>query len=457
MTSRKTLLNYILWAVYSVIIGGAFVIALNDYWALQLHPFVMLGVVCGFMAIWALMRFIIVKIIKKQAGEEPGNKIIAGICEFMRVLLALAGGVAAYYYFFTQGNFTYVDDSDFIWESLVGEGFTLMPDTYNADSLFTLLIKILFIVVGNKTIAVIGLQLAIQLITGLFLYGAVRKVAGDKAATFVLWGFTGVYVFFSMSGEPASIWLMLLIFAIGLSFFAALFRKEEDLKDYSKGEKVLQYIWLVVLGIYTINLIYLDFYGIGLLMFGIGILCASDIGKDKEEWSLPDKRLQILFVVVGLIIGFILIVLIQMLQKQLFIDAVIVDWLYEYIIGLDVIWLGVLLLVTSAIGVCLYIVPADADETGVDATVAEEKEEKPKKSKWFKKANKTDKTEMIDKSEEFEKIEEETPSTVTLLENPLPGPKKHVPKTMDYDINDVKPQLMKYDINVKDDDDFDLK
>lgn len=56
---------------------------------------------------------------------------------------------------------------------------------------------------------------------------------------------------------------------------------------------------------------------------------------------------------------------------------------------------------------------------------------------------------------------EETPEVpkrkVALLENPLPLPKPHVKKTLDYDIVDIHPTQNCYDIRVADDDDYDVK
>lgn len=50
----------------------------------------------------------------------------------------------------------------------------------------------------------------------------------------------------------------------------------------------------------------------------------------------------------------------------------------------------------------------------------------------------------------------ETKKEIKLIENPLPLPKKHVKKTMDYRF-EPEPEFMKYDIEVKENDDFDLK
>lgn len=45
---------------------------------------------------------------------------------------------------------------------------------------------------------------------------------------------------------------------------------------------------------------------------------------------------------------------------------------------------------------------------------------------------------------------------VKFIENPLPLPRKHVKKTMDYKI-EVAQEQMKYDREVREDDDFDLQ
>lgn len=59
--------------------------------------------------------------------------------------------------------------------------------------------------------------------------------------------------------------------------------------------------------------------------------------------------------------------------------------------------------------------------------------------------------------EESELIIEEKP-VIKFLDNPLPGPKKHVSKTLDYDLKDedLANVSMEYDIEVSEEDDFDL-
>lgn len=58
--------------------------------------------------------------------------------------------------------------------------------------------------------------------------------------------------------------------------------------------------------------------------------------------------------------------------------------------------------------------------------------------------------------EESKEEIQEAERKVQFIENPLPLPRKHVKKTMDYKI-EVTEEQMKYDREVKDDDDFDLQ
>ena len=58
--------------------------------------------------------------------------------------------------------------------------------------------------------------------------------------------------------------------------------------------------------------------------------------------------------------------------------------------------------------------------------------------------------------EEIENVETKEEKKIEYIENPLPLPKKHVRKTMDYAFVPEADQ-MKYDIAVSDSDDYDLK
>lgn len=61
-----------------------------------------------------------------------------------------------------------------------------------------------------------------------------------------------------------------------------------------------------------------------------------------------------------------------------------------------------------------------------------------------------------EKNKETEVVEEDLNKKIEFIENPLPVPKKHIRKTMDYAFVPEESQ-MKYDIHVSDNDDYDIK
>ena len=95
---------------------------------------------------------------------------------------------------------------------------------------------------------------------------------------------------------------------------------------------------------------------------------------------------------------------------------------------------------------------------GVEDAVKSEEAVNPEdavKSEETDKSEEAVKTEETDKSEEAPKPEETPVAPVQFIENPLPLPKKHVRKEMDYQY-EVSQDKMNYDVIVGDNDDFDI-
>ena len=88
----------------------------------------------------------------------------------------------------------------------------------------------------------------------------------------------------------------------------------------------------------------------------------------------------------------------------------------------------------------------EAEKTEMEETKPEET--KPEESKAEEADSKKDKEETV--------IEEE-PKKVKLLDNPLPLPKKHEPKVMDFKLTEVEGEKDKeFDFDIDNDDDFDI-
>ena len=87
------------------------------------------------------------------------------------------------------------------------------------------------------------------------------------------------------------------------------------------------------------------------------------------------------------------------------------------------------------------------------------KENKKQKEKTEQKPEMKQATRPDAKQEINQETKPEDSPKVKLLDNPLPGPKKHVSKVLDYDLQlERMPRVFqRYDIKVSDDDDFDIK
>lgn len=84
-------------------------------------------------------------------------------------------------------------------------------------------------------------------------------------------------------------------------------------------------------------------------------------------------------------------------------------------------------------------------------------EERQKKAQTEVKAQgEAQKEAQAEVREEAQQEDQGTGEKVRLIENPLPLPRKHVKKAMDYKI-DVSEEQMKYDREVPENDDFDLQ
>jgi len=101
---------------------------------------------------------------------------------------------------------------------------------------------------------------------------------------------------------------------------------------------------------------------------------------------------------------------------------------------------------------------------GKDPNVKNEKTPKEKTSNEKAPKEPQSKEETTNKkqsgsTEEGQDTKQDCIPKVKLLDNPLPGPKKHVSKVLDYDLNlERMPRVFqRYDIKVADDDDFDIK
>lgn len=162
--------------------------------------------------------------------------------------------------------------------ALVRTGEQLTPLTHGAGYLYVLCVSAVCSFLGNKIMSAVLLEAVIQIISIVLSYLAVRKSAGKLPACVVLiyLSFSGIYVDEMYSLSPDN--LVFMLYLIGLLFVITY------VKDYCKNRfsKPMAICGAVLIGAVTGILVYLDFKFIVLLVFLIGLFTGKKEHKDGE-------------------------------------------------------------------------------------------------------------------------------------------------------------------------------
>lgn len=174
-----------------------------------------------------------------------------------------------------------------------GEG-SILVQTQGAVYLYLKLLRGMFMVFGNKQIAGIWLQIFLQMLGTLLFYCAVRKIAGRFPAVLSM-----AYLMLapfniakSQTYSPGS--LFFCIYAVGI-WMAGTY-----LKKLAEGAAASAYgIFLMVcMGFFLGEILYLDISGISLLAL---LLSVATLNRKRAErlWSNPVLNLAAAFLVLG--------------------------------------------------------------------------------------------------------------------------------------------------------------
>lgn len=162
--------------------------------------------------------------------------------------------------------------------ALVRAGEQLTPLTHGAGYLYVLCISVVCSFLGNRIMSAVLLEAVIQIISLVLSYLAVRKSAGKLPACVVLMylSFSAVYVDEMYSIAPDN--LVFMLYLIGLLFVITY------VKDYCKNRfsKPMAICGAVLIGVVIGILVYLDLRFIVLLVFLIGLFTGKKEHKDGE-------------------------------------------------------------------------------------------------------------------------------------------------------------------------------
>lgn len=481
--NQKKAFSYLVWFLYSIslcicLLRIAGILSERAGYS----PIVGYGIAGLWLILTGLLVLVVSVLTRRLPVKKAGSKRSALVAEGLVVVLLFAVGC-----FLRACGMTDAGSGTAYFElAKVAEGQTVPAQMQGAVSVYLYLLHFVFWLFGNHFVAGIWLQIVLQMIAGFFFYRAVRKLSG-VAASLVTLGFVmlgPLMVSQSLVLSPEMLFLAMYAIVLYLCVCCICGGKRR---------------WFCLLaGVAVSAVCYLDIMGISLLlMMLVGLLLV----RGGEE-ALSGRFVCAALCILGCGGGFALFLLARsLISGQAFGEVFFTWWrlfcptgfalpgmldvynpsiemlclLLVMALGIFSFWCcyeeerlsiwsctaGLLLLIQS-FGMTtneldgqllLYIFFAVLSGCGAASVLSpleereEEKEEPAEKDVIPESKPKSVVIHVPSKEAEAPKVK--------FIENPLPLPKKHVKKTLDYGLTESTDRD-DFDFSVADDDDFDI-
>ncbi len=482
MKLKKNVISYAAWMILLLFTGATF--AFLGMWATQITELNIIVAAIGCIVLFFGILFLVYSMsgfVISMHISEGGSPFLIKHARWIEVLV-----VSVY---FVLGFVTRIFFMEFAGEeaayyeiSKVTSQSGIMVQTVQGSVYFyCLLLHALFLLVGNHWMAGIWLQVILQMIGTILLYFAVKKLTTKWASLLLL-----AYVLFAPSSIMMSItYSPQILFYCVFSLVLYLFAEYLSYSDRLAENTISFWICTIGLGLLIGLAIYIDVTGCLLLIPSIYLFMQKKKYRELKERLLPFLGIMLAAVVFFLLLLFLdglfsKVSFVRVLNAwfitygsiemntKIFANSFTIDFIVSIILvstGTFSFWrrkteeiftpfilfcLGISVLCFTGITTVnmdgtylMRVLFAALASISVSELFASETVEDEA----------TKELEVIDleKPTEQETIQE----PVRLIESPLPGPKKHVRKNMDYGIN-VTERDMKYDILVPDTDDYDV-
>lgn len=490
MSWKKNAISYIVWGLYLVSVLPLFVrtgmyaaerIGIdNSYAGAGLSLLFALAVLGGFLSVrfWVLGR--------KNSG---GSGISWTVVQKIAIVGLLAAGALVRVSCFLYAG----EEAAYYDAAMVAQGAAIPQVAHGSVYIYLQLLRLLFMVAGNKWMAGIYLQVVLQLAACVLLYLAVSRLAGVFPAllmsAFLM--LSPQQILQGLAYSPKMLYLC--FYGAGLLCIAAFLKRSAQGKMNSFYDVLL----LLFSGALTAFVCYLDITGVTLLVFAVTV-CWVRKKKNRNIWGNSWLGIAVL---TGAAAGFFCIYLLldayasgksfagvlrawQALYQALGYDAYF--WMRrsgDYLIylmlfalmlvGAVSFWyrkkgeklspwilaiaslclLEYLHMTTQEVSGFLLIDWMCAVLAGIGAQGMFFREKAPAGTAPQEPPSflPEDTGDLVVLDENIQQAPE-----IRYIENPLPLPKKHVKKVMDYGF-DPRQQLMDYDVLVDENDDFDIR
>lgn len=479
MNLKKNTFSYLTWIVLLFFTGVTctfFSLVLGQSLRINMVLIAVL-IVTLFFGLLFLTYYLTGYILRKgyNANKYLGMEKLINILEKILVITFISIGFVIRILFISSAG----EEAAYFEVSKVSEqGGILIKSVQGSVYFYCMLLHGVFKIFGNQWMAGIWLQIILQFIGAIILYFALRNIMHKFGALSVLAiiMFTPATVKAGLTYSPQMLYFC--IFATALYFISLILKNSSE----QKTETIIQ---TIIAGLFAGICCYVDITGLLLI---IPVFCLLLLERDsfvlKPIW-------QVIICLAVLMLTFLGVILLDSIMSNIGMGNILHAWRVIYgDVGFDLTSMttgvGVDVLVLSAlscfgcvsfwrrkkteiftpyvwmtVGCLLFVFFGITTENmngsylltvmlAVMAVVSVTE-------LFYREKLDGNEIDEIEVESEKEKVDnkEQNPK-VEYIENPLPLPKKHIRKTMDYAFVPNEKQ-MKYDVYVPENDDFDLK
>lgn len=280
MRVGKKIFSYIISAIFVFLCGlGIFGVVQTAGFARLFgwSETVLIGSICIYLlltaAVFKALRTIFTEIGKCIRNKEKVEAVLAIVLPILIIF-----GVTAYIVYFLVDHMpVMLHDDTFYRMALVTAGNSAANVPYGVSGLYVRLLHVTFLIFGNTLFAGIVLQIVLLFICLVLLYIGMQAYASAIPAivTIAAFGFFPVTMEYVFSLTPDLLYIALYLFGFYLT--GVLYHKFCQSPAMSLG----QYFLLIFAGLYAGFLIYLDLYSISLYFFFL-VWYSADKEKNKQ-------------------------------------------------------------------------------------------------------------------------------------------------------------------------------
>lgn len=286
MTYKKTWLSCLLWAVFTCAAAALLALYIISFWKSEVNAVLGIDTAFAVFGVFILIAgcYFIIRVIAHQIGEKckvSGHTIF--LWELFIALCIFFAGLLYRIHLIIQCSSESIGITSFYQQAMLKAGESVAYMEHGMSYLYTLCLSFVLSFLGNKVIAGVWLQVMIQMLTILFGFLAVRKTAGriPAYAAMLMLAFSPAYVeqIFIMTPEI----LYLFLYLLGLLIVGSY------VKNYCEGQFNLPMAVIGaiicggVIGVFS----YLDAFSLTLLIFMASLFIGvRTTDEDKRFHSL---------------------------------------------------------------------------------------------------------------------------------------------------------------------------